>query len=161
MPCVRDFCHHWFRQWLGTKSVMTSCQESSQEHTGEILIKMIIFLFKKMSSVNWRLFCWGLNLLNPVHYSDVIMDVMVSQITGISIVSSTVCPGADQRNHKKNIKAPRHWPLLGKTTGHSTSVTVGFPSQRASNAEIVSIWWRHHVYLLAWFVANVLFHPVT
>ena len=23
-------------------------------------------------------------------------------------------------------------------------VTVGFPSQKASNAEKVSIWWRHH-----------------
>ena len=35
---------------------------------------------------------------------------------------------------KENIQAPRHWPLTG-----------GFPSQRASNARIVSIWWRHHV----------------
>ena len=24
-------------------------------------------------------------------------------------------------------------------------VTLGFPSQRASNAENISIWWRHHV----------------
>ena len=27
-------------------------------------------------------------------------------------------------------------------------VTNGFPSQKASNAENVSIWWRHHVYLM-------------
>ena len=32
----------------------------------------------------------------------------------------------------ENIKAPRHWPLCGEFT---------------SNAEIVSIWWRHHVIL--------------
>ena len=31
---------------------------------------------------------------------------------------------------KENIKAPRHWPLCGPG--------------RASNAENVSIWWRHH-----------------
>ena len=34
---------------------------------------------------------------------------------------------------KENIKAPRHWPLCGEFTG-----------DRASNAEKVSIWWRHH-----------------
>ena len=41
---------------------------------------------------------------------------------------------------KENIKAPRHWPLCGEFTG-----TGEFPAQRASNAEIFSIWWRHHV----------------
>ena len=35
---------------------------------------------------------------------------MASQITGVTIVYSTVCSGADQRN----IKAPRHWPLWGE-----------------------------------------------
>ena len=35
------------------------------------------------------------------------------------------------------IKAPRHRPLWGGSTG-------GFPLQMASNAENVSIWWRHH-----------------
>ena len=37
-----------------------------------------------------------------------------------------------QAGIKENIKAPRHWPL-----------TDEFPAQRASNAEDVSIWWRH------------------
>ena len=40
---------------------------------------------------------------------------------------------------KENIKAPRHWPLWGEPP-----VTGGFPSQRASYAENVSISWRHH-----------------
>ena len=43
---------------------------------------------------------------------------------------------SDQR---KLQKAPRHWPLCGEFTG-----TGEFPAQRASNAENVSIWWRHH-----------------
>ena len=38
---------------------------------------------------------------------------------------------------KENIKAPRHWPLWGEFTDH-------IPVQMASNAENVSIWWRHH-----------------
>ena len=41
---------------------------------------------------------------------------------------------------KENFKAPRHWPLCGEFTG-----TGEFPAQKASNAENVSIWWRHHV----------------
>ena len=34
------------------------------------------------------------------HYSDVIMSAMASQITGVSIVCSTDCWGADQRKHQ-------------------------------------------------------------
>ena len=54
---------------------------------------------------------------------------------------------------RENIKAPRHWPLCGEFTG-----TGEFPTQRASYAENVSIWWRHHVscmmftYGLMWFI---------
>ena len=43
------------------------------------------------------------------HYSDVIMSTIASQITGLSIVYSTVYLGAN----KENVKAPRHWPLWG------------------------------------------------
>ena len=56
------------------------------------------------------------------------MNVMASQITGISNVSSTICSGAPHRNHQ----APRHCPLWG-----NPPVICGFPSQRASNAEKV------------------------
>ena len=45
-----------------------------------------------------------------------------------------------KRRLKKNIKAPRYWPLCGEFTGSGE-----FPAQRASCAENVSIWWRHHV----------------
>ena len=38
-----------------------------------------------------------------------------------------------RRRSKKNIKAPRHWPLCGE-----------FPAQMASYAENVSISWSHH-----------------
>ena len=42
---------------------------------------------------------------------------------------------------KKTSKLPRHWPLCGEFTG-----TGEFPAQRASYAENVSIWWRHHAF---------------
>ena len=58
-------------------------------------------------------------------------------ITSLTVVYSTVYSDADQRK----IKALRHWPLCGEVTG-----TGEFPTQRASYAENVSIWWRHHVW---------------
>ena len=36
------------------------------------------------------------------HYSDVIMSMMVSQITSVSFVYSTVCSGADQWKHQSS-----------------------------------------------------------
>ena len=39
---------------------------------------------------------------DPAHYSDVIMGVMASHITGASIVYSTVCSGADHRKHQSS-----------------------------------------------------------
>ena len=47
------------------------------------------------------------------YYCDVIMGAMASQITSLTIIYSTVYSVAD----KKNIKAPRHWPLCGEFTG--------------------------------------------
>ena len=70
-----------------------------------------------------------------VHYSDVILGSMVFPITGVSIVCPTVCPGADQRKHQRS--AP------GFCKGNPP-VTGRFPSQKASNARIFFIWWRHH-----------------
>ena len=47
----------------------------------------------------------GTKVSLSLHYSDVIMSAMASQITGVSTVCITVCSGADQRKYK----APRHW----------------------------------------------------
>ena len=67
-----------------------------------------------------------------IHYNDVIMSEMSSQITGVSIFYSTVCS-------KKTSKLR----VTGLCEGNSL-VTGEFPAQRASNAENVSIRWRHH-----------------
>ena len=40
---------------------------------------------------------------------------------------------------KENIKAPRHWPLRGEFSGDRW-----IPRTKASHAENISIWWRHH-----------------
>ena len=74
--------------------------------------------------------CW--------HYSDVTMDAIVSQITSLTIVYSTVL---FRRRSKKTSKLC----VTGLCAGNSPW-TGEFPAQMASNAENVSIWWRHHVY---------------
>ena len=71
------------------------------------------------------------------HYNDVIMRMMASQNTSLAIVSSTVYSGADKKKSKL--------PVTGLCEGNSP-VTGEFPVRRASNAENVSIWWRHHAY---------------
>ena len=76
------------------------------------------------------------NSRNLFHYDDVIMTTTASQITSLAVVYSIFI----QAPIKENIKAPRHWPFCGEFAG-----TGEFPAQRASNAENVSIWWRHHV----------------
>ena len=64
-----------------------------------------------------------------IHYSDVMMNTMESEITGVSIVYATVCSDVDQRKHASSASLAFmrefHW------------------LQRASNAPNVSIWWRH------------------
>ena len=77
------------------------------------------------------------------HYNDVVMNAMVSQITGVSIICSTVGLGADQRKHQSSAS-------LTLFEGNSP-VTDEFPAQKASNAENVSIWWRHHSNTAIWF----------
>ena len=61
--------------------------------------------------------------LTSEHDNDVIMGPIASQITSLTIVYSTVYSDADQSKHQR---------------------TGEVPAQMASNAENVSIWWRHH-----------------
>ena len=58
------------------------------------------------------------------HYNNVIMSAMASQITSLTILYSTIYWGADRRKYQ-------------------SSASLAFV---ASNAENVSIWWRHHVW---------------
>ena len=74
-----------------------------------------------------------------VHYGDVIMGTMASQITSLAIVYSTVYSGRSRKISKLRV--------TGLCVGNSPG-TGEFPAQMASNAENVSIWWRHHAWNL-------------
>ena len=62
-------------------------------------------------------------------FNDFIMSAMASQIIGVSIVYSTVC----LKKFRVTGLYHRNSPMTGR-----------FPSQRASKAENVSIWWRNN-----------------
>ena len=64
------------------------------------------------------------------------MNTMGSQIISLTIVYSTVYSGSDQSKHQSSASLAFVW---GIPPG-----TGEFPAQMASNAENVSIWWRHH-----------------
>ena len=70
------------------------------------------------------------------HYSDVIISTMTSQITGLTIVYSTIYSGANQQKTSK-------LRVTGLCVWNS-SVTGEFPAQMASNAVNVFIWWRYN-----------------
>ena len=59
------------------------------------------------------------------HYSDVIIGAMASQITGVSIICSTVCSGADQREHQMpgsldSARGIHRWPVVSPRKGPVT-----------------------------------------
>ena len=68
-----------------------------------------------------------------VHYSDVIINAMASQIISLTIVYST-------RHRSRKTPKLRVTDLCARNSPE----TGEFSAQRASNAENVSIWWRHH-----------------
>ena len=54
--------------------------------------------------------------ISQIHYSDVIMGTMASQITSLTIVYSTVYSGADQRKHQSSasltfVMGIHRWPV--------------------------------------------------
>ena len=72
-----------------------------------------------------------------IHYCDIIMNAMASQITSLAIVYSTFHSGADQRKHQSSaslvfVRGIHRWP-------------VNFPHKGPITWIFFSIRWRHHV----------------
>ena len=64
------------------------------------------------------------------------MGSMASHFTSLIIVYSAVYSGADQKKNQSSASLAFVWGI------HRGPVE--FPAQMASNAENISIWWRHH-----------------
>ena len=66
------------------------------------------------------------------------MGAMASQIPSLTIVYSPVYSGADKI---KQLRVTGRCAVNSRGTGE-------FPAKMASNAENISIWWRHHTLML-------------
>ena len=58
-------------------------------------------------TINWTIEWSAL----PPHYGDVIMSAIASQITGLTIVYSTIYSGADQRKHQSSASLAFVWGI--------------------------------------------------
>ena len=130
-------------QWTFNRNSNIFIQENALEN---VVCEMASILsrpqcVKDNVYVTWYLRCevavitiwyyWVLRLrYRHAHYNDALVSTVTSQITIITIVYSSVYSGADQIKHQRS--APLAF-LRGITRW-----------QRASNAENVSIWCRHH-----------------
>ena len=105
----------------------------------------------------------------PIHYSDVIMDAIASQVTSLKIVYSSVYSGADQTKHPSPaslafLRGIHRWPVNFPHKGPVTREMFPFNdvimSIRSMFCEL-SLWLRHgwnHTPQNTWFV--IIFpHP--
>ena len=81
--------------------------------------------------VYWIRYCTTMLFLIRSYYSDVIMGAIASQITSVSIVYSTFCPGADQRKHQSSVslalvRGIHRWPVNSPHKGPVTRKIVPF-----------------------------------
>ena len=85
---------------------------------------------------------------NHPRYNDVIMGTIASQITILTIVYSTVYWDADQKKTSK-------LRVTGLCAENSPG-TGAPPAQMASDAENVSIWWRHDAQASPYIVLRII-----
>ena len=85
-----------------------------------------------------------------IHYSDVIMSTMASQITSLTIVYPTIYSGVDQRQHQSYaslafVRGIHQWPMNSQ---HKGPVTLKmFPFDDVSNSPMYRLQWLHRCFL--------------
>ena len=126
------------------------CETIVKSQKPESHLQWSVFMFKGFIRCPCRIlqfFCfyrysvskrkpWFSVIVIILHYNDVIMGAIASQITSLAIVYSTVYSGWDQRKRQSSAS-------LAFVRGIHLDRWI--PAQMASNAENVSISWRHHV----------------
>ena len=132
--------HQWF--W-------TSYYSRNKSHVDNFKWNILEWWYP--CAVKWTSWCcWARVMVYVIncpcckHYNDVITGAMASQITRFMIVYQIVYPGADQRKHQSSVslafvRGIHRWP-------------VNCPHKMTSNAQNVSIWWRHHESYYSWAV---------
>ena len=95
----------------------TTCTFHQDKWCGNAKPKCLISAINsRVSTKKTSQHCLCTNAMSLLHYSDVIMSVMASEITSFSIVYSTVCSDADQRKHQSSmllafVRGIHWWPV--------------------------------------------------
>ena len=117
---------------------------------GESVVRVSWYTPSLWSVIQGHLGNWW-SRKDTIHYSDVIMSTMASQIIGISIVYSTVCLGADQRKHQSSaslafVRGIHRWSVNSPHKGPNTRKMFPFDDVIMSLsspwvAVSASVWW--------------------
>ena len=80
-----------------------------------------------------------------MHYNDVIMNVMASQITSLTIVCSTVYSGTDQRKHQSSasqvfVGGIHRWPVNSPHKGPVTQKMFPFDDVIMITGQLIILW---------------------
>ena len=126
---------YWWRYLISSRkeSIHVSVTQTGDDFMYSKVILMLKFEADEMVPMVIR--CLWQEASHYMWHYNVIMGTVASQITTLLLSTQPFI----QSQIKENIKAPCHWPLCGEFTG-----TGEFPTQMASKAENVSIWWRHY-----------------
>ena len=176
-PCCH--CHSLKRKWPHFEEIFItvcigSCKNDNFQRSqwwefrqnGDILLSVLLVSLLyycdhyyyyhnhySISSVG-RMYCYCYPCHYTMNYSDVIMSTMVSQITGVSIVCSTVCSDADHRKHQSFsplaiVRGLHRWPVDPPHKGPITRKMLPFDDV-ITNRDFISLPW-----LLYWW--NVVY----
>ena len=110
----------WYATFCANNREYFDCPPNLFWGMHNALTLIAYFVFKTKASI-YMPWCTG------NHYDDVTMSGMASQITSLTIVYSTVYPGADQRKHQSPaslafvwgihrgpVNSPHKWPVTPK-----------------------------------------------
>ena len=136
-------------QWPVTRKMFPFDDVIMQHH--------LIFITISSTLKSWKTLAYAVELL---HYSDVIMGTMASQITSLTIVYSTVYSGADQRKHQSSAplafvrgihrspaNSPHKWPVTWMTSSWRIQDTFTTSTYQLHLVDFGSIVCSNHVCL--------------
>ena len=135
----------WFD--MPSRSLWRHCNGFRQEQEGPDWWYLNIFFIKCTIDIFHRhRTCLFAKTVQMVHYRDVIISAMASQITSVSIVYSTVRSGEDQRkhqisaslafvrgNHRRLVNSPHKWPVTRKMFPFDDVIMIYW---------LLFMWWR-------------------
>ena len=139
--------------------------------------------WKMVNLITWQLYETSVfNVSTKSHYSDVIVNAMASEITGVTIGYSTVSLGADQRKHESSVplafvRGIHRWSVNSPHKGPVTRKMIPFDdvimanritqlpgnttntqSGKFDHTALIILWWRHQMEtfsaLLAFYAGN-------